>query len=268
LEDGIALLAANADAREAFRFANRAMWQQRVRSVWIEVRKAEPGRQLAEVDIPKNRSWRAFQLAFILINLPGLTSLDHPDRSASPYAGADLLWFPTGGGKTEAYLGLAAYTMAVRRLQKNAGGRDGENGVAVLMRYTLRLLTLQQFQRAATLICACEQIRLGDTAKWGETPFCLGLWVGRKTTPNRTAQSAEGGGAAQRAATGVRRRVAAPVRGVPVVWHGDRPRTTHCGGALSGGPGAHLDLLRRCAGPVRILAPQVAGRRSAAAGGG
>jgi hypothetical protein len=191
LGEGIALLAANADARDAFRFANRAMWQQRVRSVWIEARKAQPTLQLADVDIPKNRSWRAFQLAFILINLPGLTSLHHSDRGTGPYAGADLLWFPTGGGKTEAYLGLAAYTMAVRRLQKSAGGRDGENGVAVLMRYTLRLLTLQQFQRAATLICACEQIRLGDTARWGETPFRLGLWVGRKTTPNRTSQSAE-----------------------------------------------------------------------------
>ena len=269
LEEGIALLAANADARDAFRFANRAMWQQRVRSVWIEARKAEPALPLADVDIPKNRSWYAFQLAFILINLPGLTSLDHPDRGAGPYAGADLLWFPTGGGKTEAYLGLAAYTMAVRRLQKNAGGRDGENGVAVLMRYTLRLLTLQQFQRAATLICACEQIRLGDTAKWGETPFRLGLVGGAQdhAQPHR-AIGGSGGGAAQRPAARVRRRVAAPVRGVPVVRRGDRPRTTHYGGALPGGTGAHLDLLRRCAGPVRVLAPPVAGRRSAAAGGG
>lgn len=191
LIDGIALLEANQDARRAFSFANRAMWQQRIRSVWIEERKEEPNRQLSDVDIPQNRSWRAFQLAFILINLPGLTSLDHPDRDISSFAGADLLWFPTGGGKTEAYLGLAAYTIAIRRLQKNIGGRDGENGVAVLMRYTLRLLTLQQFQRAATLICACEQIRLGNKDLWGETPFRLGLWVGRKTTPNRTSQSAE-----------------------------------------------------------------------------
>jgi hypothetical protein len=191
LNDGIALLEANEEARKAFSFANRAMWQQRIRSVWMEERKEEPTRQLADVDIPVNRSWRAFQLAFILINLPGLTSLDHPDRGTSSYAGADLLWFPTGGGKTEAYLGLAAYTIAIRRMQKNIGGRDGEHGVAVLMRYTLRLLTLQQFQRAATLICACEQIRLNDKDFWGETPFRLGLWVGRKTTPNKTSQSAE-----------------------------------------------------------------------------
>ncbi len=72
---------------------------------------------------------------------------------------ADLLWFATGGGKTEAYLGLAAYAMAIRRLQGVVAGRSGHAGVTVLMRYTLRLLTLQQFQRAATLICACEIIR-------------------------------------------------------------------------------------------------------------
>ena len=72
---------------------------------------------------------------------------------------ADLLWFPTGGGKTEAYLGLSAYTMGLRRLQGTVAGRSGEYGVAVLMRYTLRLLTIQQFQRATALICACEVIR-------------------------------------------------------------------------------------------------------------
>jgi hypothetical protein len=191
LKEGIGVLESNADARAAFRFANEAMWRQRVRSVWIEEKKAQPNLALADVDIPKNRSWRAFQIAFLLLNLPSLTSLDHPDRESGPFAGADLLWFPTGGGKTEAYLGLAAFAIGIRRLQKNLGGRDGEHGLAVLMRYTLRLLTLQQFQRAATLICACEQIRLGNKEKWGEAPFRLGLWVGRKTTPNKTSQSAE-----------------------------------------------------------------------------
>ena len=88
-----------------------------------------------------------------------MTKLDHPERSDSSDAVADLLWFPTGGGKTEAYLGLTAYALGLRRLQGTIEGRTGENGIGVLMRYTLRLLTLQQFQRATALICACEQIR-------------------------------------------------------------------------------------------------------------
>jgi len=173
LRTGIALLKTNSDARDAFRFANEAMWRQRVRSVWIEEKKAQTTLMLADVDTPRNRSWRAFQLAFLLLNLPALTSLDHPDRDPGPLAGADLLWFPTGGGKTEAYLGLAAYAIAIRRLRKDLGGRDGEHGLAVLMRYTLRLLTLQQFQRAATLICACEQIRISNPDKWGDKRSCV-----------------------------------------------------------------------------------------------
>ena len=148
-----------------------------------------------DVDIPANRSWYPFQLAFILLNLPSIARLDHPDRSESPDAVADLLWFPTGGGKTEAYLGLTAFTLAIRRLQGTVEGRSGDDGVAVLMRYTLRLLTLQQFQRATTLICACEFLRRQAEARgdqrWGKTPFRIGLWVGAATTPNRTAHSEE-----------------------------------------------------------------------------
>ena len=147
------------------------------------------------MDIPANRSWYPFQLAFILLNLPSIARLDHPGRSENPDAVADLLWFPTGGGKTEAYLGLTAFALAIRRLQGTVEGRFGEDGVAVLMRYTLRLLTLQQFQRATTLICACEFLRRqaevrGDH-RWGKTPFRIGLWVGAATTPNRTAHSEE-----------------------------------------------------------------------------
>ncbi|MEQ1862180.1 MAG: DISARM system helicase DrmA [Chthoniobacteraceae bacterium] len=188
---GVELLATNTTAMEAFQFANRAMWQQRLHT--LIARATRKGR-LAEsltFDDPKYRSWRPFQLAFILLNLPGITDLHHPERSHPTDAAADLLWFPTGGGKTEAYLGLTGYTLALRRLQGPIAGHSGEHGLAVLMRYTLRLLTLQQFQRAATLLCACEFIRKGDEKKWGRTPFRIGLWVGRKTTPNTTAQAAE-----------------------------------------------------------------------------
>jgi hypothetical protein len=198
IKAGIDLINTSPLAEEAFRFANRAMWQQRIHSTFArKVRKKElkPADGVATQDEAKNRSWRLFQMAFVLLNLPSLTDLHHPDRSHETEAVADLLWFATGGGKTEAYLGLTAYTLALRRLQGEVAGRRGDHGVAVLMRYTLRLLTLQQFQRATALLCACEHIRRNDKSlngksKWGETPFRLGLWVGNKTTPNTLASAA------------------------------------------------------------------------------
>lgn len=192
IEAGIALLAKNPQALQAFRFMNEAMHRQFVQSRVAEAKRQ--GRTL-KVEAVEPPAWRPFQLAFVLLNLPSLTDLHHPDRSAEAGALADLLWFPTGGGKTEAYLGLTAYTLAIRRLQGEVGGRNGEEGVAVIMRYTLRLLTLQQFQRAAALICACEVLRreniLRGEARWGHTPFRLGLWVGQRATPNTTSASEE-----------------------------------------------------------------------------
>jgi len=183
------------DAASAFLFANRAMWQQRVHSL-ASVRRRSDDRPLAdllgEVDRPVNHSWRPFQLAFLLINLPPLVRPGHPDRTIA--AQVDLLFFPTGGGKTEAYLGLTAFTLAIRRLQGTVGGRDGRSGgVAVMMRYTLRLLTAQQFQRAAALMCACELLRrqlVEADGRWGSEPFRLGMWVGASVAPNRFADSA------------------------------------------------------------------------------
>lgn len=194
IEAGIALLRDDESARDAFRFTNRVMHQQRVRSIYTRHVRRKEAVTVEDVDTAKNRSWYPFQLAFVLMNLPSLTDVHHAERSGDG-AQADLLWFPTGGGKTEAYLGLAAYTMAMRRLQGVVDGHDGNHGIAVLMRYTLRVLTLQQFQRAAALICACEierrlSLKNGDV-RWGNEPFRLGLWVGGRTTPNTIADADE-----------------------------------------------------------------------------
>ena len=128
-------------------------------------------------------AWRPFQLAFLLMNLKGIAEPTHPDREV-----VDLLFFPTGGGKTEAYLGLAAFTMVLRRL-RNPGISSA--GLSVLMRYTLRLLTLDQLGRAATLICALEMERQQDVEKLGEWPFEIGLWVGKAATPNRMGKKGD-----------------------------------------------------------------------------
>jgi len=188
---GIELLRTSAQARDAFRFANRAMALQRVHSLWAEHRRRGGTEPLDSFDVRENRAWYPFQLGFVLLNLPGLTDPTHPERSHPTQALCDLLWYPTGGGKTEAYLGLAAYTLALRRLQGMLGGRRGDAGVAVLMRYTLRVLTLQQFQRASALICACEVLRRRDAERWGEEPFRIGLWVGQATAPNRIDLAAD-----------------------------------------------------------------------------
>ena len=163
---GIAVLAGDADVLDAFRVANRAVAR--------AMRQRLPA-QFAD----RPPAWRAFQLAFILLNVPGLADPHDPDREV-----VDLLFFPTGGGKTEAYLGLAALAMTLRRL-RNPGqrGRQGA-GVSVVMRYTLRLLTLDQLARASGLVCALELERAADAARYGEWPFEIGLWVGKAATPN------------------------------------------------------------------------------------
>ncbi len=184
---GLALLDQDPNAAAAFRFANEAMYRQRIQSAYAKAVRQQQQPDWAEIDKPANHSWRTFQLAFLLLNLPGLVDPTHADRSQL----VDLIWFPTGGGKTEAYLGVAACALALRRLQPTLGQRPSHAGIGVLMRYTLRLLTLQQFQRAAALICACEVIRRENPSQWGNEPFRIGLWVGSNTTPNRTQDAAE-----------------------------------------------------------------------------
>jgi hypothetical protein len=197
LREGVQVLEKdeNGTALRAFRLANEAMAKQRISS--IQALKRRRGEEIIpeKIVVPKNHSWRPFQLAFLLLSIPALDDPRHKDRAKPVEAYADLLWFPTGGGKTEAYLGVAAFTMFVRRLQGDLGGFDSSRGLSVVMRYTLRLLTLQQFQRATTLICAMEFMRRklledGD-GSLGGNPFTIGLWVGNKVTPGSTADSAQ-----------------------------------------------------------------------------
>ena len=166
MERGIAALANDADVLDAFRVANRA--------VAMALRK-----RLSDQFDDEPPKWRAFQLAFILLNLPGIADRGDAEREI-----VDLLFFPTGGGKTEAYLGLAAFAMVLRRLRNP--GQDGLQGagVTVIMRYTLRLLTLDQLARAAGLVCALELEREANPERYGTWPFEIGLWVGKAATPN------------------------------------------------------------------------------------
>ncbi|MFJ9346855.1 helicase-related protein [Streptomyces sp. NPDC101237] len=167
IREGIRLLETKSDLMLAFRLANHAMADQRARSAWVKNgRSGAPDRTAGR--------WRPFQIAFVLLCLAGIDDPEHDDRKIS-----DLLWFPTGGGKTEAYLGLIALTSFLRRIRKGADG----GGVTVLMRYTLRLLTLQQFERAAILLCAMERMRR-ETPELGHEKFSIGMWVGRSATPN------------------------------------------------------------------------------------
>jgi hypothetical protein len=168
---GIDVLRTNAKAFEAFQLSQRAMVLQRQ---WA-------------MEKPKaGLTWRPFQLGFQLLTLAGLVEPGTREAPSIDRKTMDLLWFPTGGGKTEAYLALTAFVLLLRRLREDSP--DQGAGVAVLMRYTLRLLTVQQFERASRLVLACEFLRrqrvaTGNTAL-GSVPFSIGLWVGGDATPN------------------------------------------------------------------------------------
>lgn len=178
MEAGLSRLRTDPKAFRAFKFANRAMAWQRTQADWARRARKDP-RVWKTPPTPLKSTWRPFQIAFILLNILSGVEPTHKERRY-----ADLLWFPTGGGKTEAYLGLSAFLLAYRRLRGEVDGMRGDAGVTIIMRYTLRLLTIQQFQRAATMICACEIIRQEDPKTWGSEPFRIGLWVGGGSTPN------------------------------------------------------------------------------------
>lgn len=181
IRKGINVLQESEDALKAFCLANRAMLMQQYHSR-RKTRCADEEWEEITTDYRPHElwmgRWRTFQIAFILMNLPSVTP-DEKGHFPEDRDLVDLIWFPTGGGKTEAYLGLAAYTIFLRRLIE-----PSDSGCTVLMRYTLRLLTAQQFQRAGALICACETIRQSDQDMLGSERITIGLWVGLSLTPN------------------------------------------------------------------------------------
>lgn len=197
---GIETLQDNDIAYNAFLLANRAMFMQRIH-LKMQAETADINRYpndfeiasiLREIDYIKaddnDCKWRPFQIAFLLMDINSITDDELPERDI-----VDLIWFPTGGGKTEAYLGLTAFTIFYRRLKHP----EQSGGTAVMMRYTLRLLAAQQFTRAATLICACEYIRKDCGEKrhrypsymLGKEQITIGLWIGGKHIPNKNEEA-------------------------------------------------------------------------------
>lgn len=192
---GLEYLRDNTAALQAFQLANSAM--------------ALAARRVRPDETP---SWRLFQLAFVLLNVRGVADSADPDRPI-----ADLLFFPTGGGKTEAYLGVAAFAMLLRRLQHVEERHEGA-GVTVILRYTLRLLTLDQLKRASTLTCALELLRQAAPEKLGRRRFSVGLWVGRKATANTLEEAGKNLNAYRMRPNDPRRAPPVPLVGCP--WCG------------------------------------------------
>lgn len=186
MRKGLLFLRNDNMVRRAFQLANRAILFQQLRSR-PEVRRWKFDEKSRRVVFPDayekldsnniggtKGKWRAFQMAFLLSTVNSVADPEDPDRDI-----VELIWFPTGGGKTEAYLGLSAFSLLLRRMKDN-----DDTGTNILMRYTLRLLTTQQFLRAARLICALELIRKDHPQELGTKEFSIGLWVGGNNTPN------------------------------------------------------------------------------------
>lgn len=184
MEKGVLYLKENSMCFQAFRMANHAMLLQQLHGslkprdlggdeTFLSIKTVESG----------DKEWRLFQLAFLLINLRSIPVGEDFDKNERNIV--DLIWFPTGGGKTEAYLGVAAFSIILARLFD-----PKRSGTEVIMRYTLRLLTSQQFQRATYLIMALEYMRIKGLFKNSEiqnsiNSFTAGLWVGKDFTPNK-----------------------------------------------------------------------------------
>lgn len=197
MKEGIRILEEQADIARCFMLANRAMLMSMCHAKRASGRDRPDGVQgpfalgdaeTGPIDYLANPAkWRPFQLAFFLLVLPSLAGEELNDREL-----VDVIWFATGGGKTEAYLFVSAFELFRRRIVDGAPG----GGTGVINRYTYRFLTADQFQRTASVICAMEMIRreladAGDVTL-GENEFSIGLFVGGEVSPNSFAGAQDG----------------------------------------------------------------------------
>ena len=159
IESGITNLKNNENLYKAFIFMNKTMLRQR------NMQKDE-----------NEFVWRPFQLIYMFLIMNSISDPNSDEREI-----ADLLWFPTGGGKTEAYMGVMLLQIYFDRITSE--DKDIK-GTCVISRYTLRMLTSQQFLRTATMVTAAEYFRRKNKNILGNTPITLGLWVGSSLTPN------------------------------------------------------------------------------------
>lgn len=188
MDAGWNLVQNDSTIRKAFIWANRAMLTQQARASGNlrRITMSEDDRFVFSGKPPTSEpdesrgTWRPFQIAFFLAVLESVANGKSEHRET-----AELIFFPTGGGKTEAYLALAAFSMFLRRLRDST-----DAGTEVLMRYTLRLLSAQQFLRAASLVCAMEEMR-ERLPELGDAEFSIGIWVGGSSTPNQRAVAVE-----------------------------------------------------------------------------
>ena len=206
MKRGIRFLQENEMAQKAFQWTNEAILVQQLRSNWenplTKKRKRDPEwdgeKEIVYfpdkyeppdllIDHGNKGKWRPFQLAFLLTTIQSSVEKNNESREE-----VELIFFPTGGGKTEAYLALSAFTSFYRRLLDSE-----DDGVQVIMRYTLRLLTAQQFTRASSLICSMEKIREKNENQLGKKRFSIGVWLGSGSTPNQYKGNANFPGALQ-----------------------------------------------------------------------
>lgn len=174
---GIEILKSNELARLSFCFANKA----------ISLQNKWSGRS--------EFNWRPYQVSFFLMNIDSLVNENSNEKNI-----LDLLWIPTGGGKTEAYLAIIAFIISFRRLNSVLSKDNTGGGVSVISRYTLRLLTVQQFRRTLKLVTAAELLRIHENEDgsigwrpkecdfegdwiYGSMRYSAGMWVGGGVSP-------------------------------------------------------------------------------------